>query len=214
MTGKLETREVLLGQSHCSRARRFVAMVRWTHRPSKHMKIVSYNFRHGGRKSAGNAWQQIHEELSADLVLAQETFHPADYETAVRRCPNDASGGLRPIDWGSAIFCMARGAAIHSGKRATAGIHATEPEDSFRIGLTLEGTWTFLERLGAQIVERLPTARWPTSQIFLPGQEKMQISTPAEISVESMLSMAHHACDQSGREAVTVAKMQGISVSL
>jgi hypothetical protein len=101
-------------------------------------------------------------------------------------------------------------------EKSPSGIHAIQPEDAFRIGLTLDGTWTFLERLRAQIVERSPHARWPMADSsFTPevaaqappaAAQKLQVPSLAEVCAAYMLSMARQACYQSGSETVMVAK--------
>ena len=78
------------------------------------------------------------------------------------------------------------------------GLHTTQLPDAFRIGLSGQSTWTFLERLRIQLYETSETDRWPVV---------VQASTNAiEAAITHMLVTAREACQQSGREVTTVAK--------
>ena len=72
------------------------------------MRIVTYNLHYGGHTRPGNHWQRIINELAPDLVLAQESFHPADYFSVdeYRRFERSVVWQSLPTRWGSAILAL------------------------------------------------------------------------------------------------------------
>ncbi len=76
------------------------------------MKIAAYNLRAGGRRGDRVHWQRLLDTFDPDILLMQETLHPAEYlspafyRANARRIHWFPAAGRK---WGSAIF-------IHSGR--------------------------------------------------------------------------------------------------
>jgi exonuclease III len=72
------------------------------------MKIVTYNFRYGGKKGDSNHWGKIMSEFSPDLVLAQESYNPQDYFPPDQFPVKSSSVVWAPVPakWGSAILAV------------------------------------------------------------------------------------------------------------
>jgi exonuclease III len=70
------------------------------------MRIVTYNLHYGGHTKSNNQWQRVLNEFDPDIVLAQESFNPADYFFDDHLVDMERSSVWQPLPckWGSAIL--------------------------------------------------------------------------------------------------------------
>lgn len=74
-----------------------------TSRTPHGLRIATANLRHGGRTGPLNAWRMLTSLWGANLILVQETLHPAQYRGIEMSGPNVIFKAAPDRDWGSAI---------------------------------------------------------------------------------------------------------------
>lgn len=70
------------------------------------MKIITYNLHYGGHTRRDNHWERMLAEFAPDLILAQESFNPAEYftDSGLTDIKKSVVWQSLPSKWGSAIF--------------------------------------------------------------------------------------------------------------